>query len=115
MLRVFDDVACASMPVSALPLLGPLRGEPGVQVAQVAGRLWVRFDVGREAVLRVLLPLAGTELFVFRDGAWRRFGRSLPAFDFPQRAHFEPLSHVLFPAPVVPIPAGDVLIVSAPL
>ncbi len=102
----FDDVCSAVLPLEALPLLAPLRCEPGVQIASVAGRLWVRFEAGSERVLRGILPIWGVELFVFREGAWRRFGQSLPAFDFPQSARFEPLYQTLFPAPVLPVPPG---------
>jgi hypothetical protein len=102
----FDDVCCASLPESAHARLAQLRCEPGVQVAVDAGRLWVRFDPGSERVLRGLLPLAGVELFAFRDGAWRRYGQSLPAFDFPHDLQLEPLYQTLFPAPVLPVPPG---------
>jgi hypothetical protein len=102
----FDDVCYASLPESALPRLAPLRCEPGVQVAVHEGRLWVRFEPGSERVLRCGLPLAGVELFAFRDGAWRRFGESLPAFDFPQDLQLLPLYQALFPAPVLPVPPG---------
>ncbi len=106
MTTVFDGVACASLPLDALPLLASLRCEPGVEIARDAGRLWLRFEAGAERVLRGVLPLGGVELFAFRDGDWRRFGQSLPAFDFPRQSHFEPLYQVLFPAPVLPVPLG---------
>lgn len=101
----FDDVCAAALPTQALPLLAPLRCEPGLQVATEGGRLWLRFEPGSERVVRAILPLSGVELFAFRHGDWRQFGQSLPAFDFPQRARFEPLYQVLFPAPVLPLPA----------
>jgi MoxR-vWA-beta-propeller ternary system domain bpX2 len=106
MLPVFDDVACASLPPDALPLLAPLRCEPGLHVAHEANRLWLRFEAGSERVLRAVLPLRGVELFAFRDGTWRRFGQSLPAFDFPRHPRFEPLFQALVPAPVLPIAPG---------
>jgi hypothetical protein len=102
----FAEVGFAALPAEALALLAPLRCEPGLEVATNAGRLWLRFETGSERVLRCILPLPGVELFAFRAGAWRRFGQSLPAFDFPQRAHFEPLYQVLVPAPIVPLPPG---------
>jgi hypothetical protein len=105
-MTLFNDVGCASLPQSALARLAPLRCEPGVQVAVNAGRLWVRFEPGSERVLRGVLPLAGVELFAFRDGAWRRYGQSLPAFDFPQDLQLAPLYQTLFPAPVLPVPPG---------
>jgi MoxR-vWA-beta-propeller ternary system domain bpX2 len=107
MMNSFDDVGCASLPPDALAWLAPLRCEPGVQAAQDAGRLWVRFEAGNESVLRRVLSLPCVELFAFRNGAWRRFGQSMPAFDFPQNPQFEPLYQILFPAPVLPVPPGD--------
>jgi MoxR-vWA-beta-propeller ternary system domain bpX2 len=115
MMRSFEEVGCASLPPDALALLAPLRCEPGVQVAQDAGRLWVRFDAGNERVLHRVLPLPGVELYAFRDGAWRRFGQSMPAFDFPHDPQFDPLYQVLFPAPVLPVPPGDGLLTPARL
>jgi hypothetical protein len=106
MIGVFDDICCALLPQEALPLLAPLRCEPGLQVATEDGRLWLRFEPGAERVLRGILPLSGVELFAFRNGAWHRLGQSLPAFDFPRNPKFVPLYQVLFPAPVVPVPVG---------
>src|SRR5579859_6414796 len=102
----FDDVCSAALRPAALPLLAPLRTEPGLQIATQAGRLWLRFETGFERVLRGILPLRGVELFTRRDGAWHRFEQSLPAFDYPAGATFEPLYQVLFPAPVLPVPPG---------
>src|SRR6476660_8106204 len=103
----FDDVCCALLPREALARLAPLRCEPGVQLAQTADRVWVRWELGNEHVLRAVLPLHDGALFAFRDGAWHRFAEALPAFDFPARLDFQPLAHVLFPAPVQPLPARD--------
>jgi hypothetical protein len=103
-MTLFDEVGCASLPTDALALLAPLRCEPGVQVAHDAGRLWVRFDAANERVLHKVLSLSGIELFAFRGGAWRRFGQSMPAFDFPENPQFDPLFQVVFPAPVLPVP-----------
>jgi hypothetical protein len=102
----FDDIACASIPAGSMAQLAGLRCEPGVEVALETGRLWVRFEAGSERVVRGLLPLTGVELFAFRDGVWRRLGESLPAFDFPKAPRFKPLHQVLFPAPMLPLPAG---------
>jgi hypothetical protein len=110
-----DNITCASLPSEALPLLAPLRCEPGLQVAVAAGRLWLRFEPGNERILRGVLPLHGVVLFACRDGTWRRFNQSLPAFDFPTDPHFEPLYQVLFPAPVLPLALGDSAVVSCPL
>ncbi len=106
MRTLFEDVSCAALPVDALARLAPLRCEPGVQLARTADRLWVRFEPGRERVVRALLPLTGVALFALRAGTWHRFGQSLPAFDFPRDLAFEPLAHVLFPAAVLPLPPG---------
>jgi hypothetical protein len=106
MFALFDSVTCASLPVDALPLLAPLRCDPGVSVALHSGRLWVRFDAGTDRVLRTLLPLSHIDLFVAREGVWHRYGQSLPAFDFPHDAHFQALHQAIFPAPVQPAPAG---------
>jgi hypothetical protein len=107
MTHAFDEISYASLPESALPRLASLRCEPGVQVALAAGRLWLRFEPGSEVVLRRVLPLSGMELFACRDGVWRRFGQSLPAFDDPRQLDFEPLYRRLFPGPVLPVPPGD--------
>jgi hypothetical protein len=106
----FDDICSAALPPEALPLLAPLRCEPGLQIATDAGRIWLRFEPGSERVLRGILPLCAVELFAFRDGTWRRFGQSLPAFDFPRSARFEPLYQVLFPAAVLPVPPSTAAI-----
>jgi hypothetical protein len=111
----FADIACASLPPDALPLLANLRCEPGLQVAVQAGRLWLRFDAGSAQVLRTILPLFGLELFAHRDSTWHRFGQSLPAFDVPNNLAYRPLAHVLFPAAVQPLPAGEVPLIPMPL
>jgi hypothetical protein len=111
----FADIACASLPLDALPHLAALRCEPGLQVATADGRLWLRFEPGSERVLRCVLPLPGVELFACRDGTWRRFGQSLPAFDFPHNADYQPLAHVLFPSPVLPMPMRDTSIAAVQL
>jgi hypothetical protein len=102
----FDDVCAAALPADALASLAALRCEPGLQVATAYGRLWLRFEPGSERVLRGILPLYGVALFTFRDGAWRHFGQSLPAFDFPHGMRFESLYQLLFPAAVLPVPAA---------
>jgi hypothetical protein len=98
------EVCCASLPAAALPVLAGLRGRPGVDVALANDRTWVRWQAGDEEVLRRVLPVAGVELYVHQDGRWHRFGRHLPALDFPQGLDYRPLHQVLFPAAVLPVP-----------
>jgi hypothetical protein len=102
--KAFDEVAAASLPADALPLLAGLRGERALRVAMDCGALWLRFEVGNERVVRMIVPLHGARLFNCSDGVWRRFGESLPAFDFPQHLHFQPLYQVVFPAAVSTVP-----------
>jgi hypothetical protein len=102
------DVKCASVPAEALGALSGLRGESGVTVALLFGRAWVRWDAADERVLRCLLPVPGVELYVERGGHWHRFGRHLPSFEFASDLEYRPLHQVLFPAPVVPVPAPQV-------
>jgi hypothetical protein len=99
-----NDVTLARVSRSSLGRLGPLRCEPGVEVAPVGDVCWLRWEPGTDRVLRAVMPLPGAELFAFRRGQWRRLGQSVPAFDVPDGLDYQPLSHILFPAPVVPIP-----------
>jgi hypothetical protein len=98
------DVCCASLPAEALPVLAGLRAEPGIDLALADGRAWVRWEAGDEEVRRRVLPVPGVELYVHREGHWHRFGRHLPALDFPPDLEYRPLYQVLFPAPVQPVP-----------
>jgi hypothetical protein len=98
------DVCCASLPAEALPALAELRAAPGLTVALLGRRAWVRWESGDEQVLRRLLPVSGVELFVSRAGRWHRVGRHLPALAFPEHLEYRPLHQVLFPAPVLPMP-----------
>ena len=86
-----------------------MRFEPGLRAAALteAPHAWVRWDAGNETadVLQAVMPIHGVELFSFHAGRWHRFGRTLPAFDFRGDLDYQPLSHVLFPAPVQPIAA----------
>jgi hypothetical protein len=102
---LLEHIACARLPRAALPLLAGLRTEPGVQVALTEDYAWLRWEAGNEGVLQTVMPIHGTLLFCFQDGHWRRFGEALPAFDFPMQLDYQPLAHVLFPAPILPIPA----------
>jgi hypothetical protein len=104
MAKTLDDVCCASLPTEALSALAAIRDAPHVQVAVVGSRAIVRWEPGEESVLRVVLPLRGVELFVYRDKLWYRFGHRLPAFDFPSSADYRPLLQVVTPAPQQPLP-----------
>jgi hypothetical protein len=101
----FDDVCCACMPREAIALLASLRVEPGLRAALTDQHAWLRWDAGNERVVQAVMPIHGAVLFRFHDGRWHRFGQTLPAFDFPGDLEYQPLAHVLFPAPVQPIPA----------
>jgi hypothetical protein len=75
--------------------------------AALAGQhAWLRWDAGNERVTQAVMPIHGAVLYRFHDGRWYRFGHTLPAFDFPGDLDYQPLAHVLFPAPVQPIPAA---------
>jgi hypothetical protein len=105
MLPQLVDVCCASLPVNALPALAAVRVVPGVTVYQQGDRAWVRWENQEEDVLRRLLPIPGVILYCWREGVWYRLGESLPAFEVPVDAPFQPLYQLLFPAPVQPLPA----------
>jgi hypothetical protein len=105
-----ESICCARIPREALGLLAGLRTEPGVQAALVDRHAWIRWDGGSDVVMRTVLPIHGVVLFGVRDGQWHQFGQTLPAFDFPTELEYQPLAHVLFPAPVQPIPPGGEIV-----
>jgi hypothetical protein len=96
------DVCLASLPRESLPALAPLRAVPGLTVALVGDRAWLRWTPD-DAVLRAVLPISGVILYVELDGRWYRYGRHLPAFEVPARADYRPLAQVLTPAPLTPV------------
>jgi hypothetical protein len=104
MLSPLYEVCRANLPREALPALAGLRGRPGVEVTLADERAWVSWTEGDEAVLRRVLPVAGVELYVHRDGRWHRFGHHLPAFGALPAGEAQPLDRVLFPASVQPLP-----------
>jgi MoxR-vWA-beta-propeller ternary system domain bpX2 len=104
MIAPFADVCCASLPGDHLGALAELRAAPGVLVLVEEHRIWVRWERGDERVLRVLMPIPGAILYAWRDGVWRRAGARLPAFDVPAGSDYRLLHHILFPAPVQPLP-----------
>jgi hypothetical protein len=101
-----DQVCCASLPWDALAALAGVRCLPGVLVRRAGDRAWVRWDPGADEVLRCVLPVAGVELYAFRDGLWYRHGHHLPSFDVPTGGEVQPLHRVLTPAPVQPEVVG---------
>jgi hypothetical protein len=98
------DVCCARLPADALRVLADLRATTGITVALDGESAWVRWESSDDQVLCRLWPVAGVELYVFQGGRWHRFGRHLPALDFPTHLEYRPLHQVLFPAPVLPVP-----------
>lgn len=102
-----DDVCRAALPRASLPLLAPLRCEPGLRFALHEDDLWLSWDAANERILAALLPLSGVRLFAFRAGRWFPPGKHLPALDLPSGLDEQPLDRVLFPTPVNPIAAGQ--------
>jgi hypothetical protein len=100
------DVCAASLPAAALPMLAPLRAEPGIVVALRGERAWVQWRQSDEQVLQRLLAVPGIQLFVSREGRWHTAGRHLPAFGYPSDLELLPLHQLLFPAPMMPEPPG---------
>src|SRR5262245_8076983 len=98
------EVCRASLPRAALAVLAGLRARSSVHVTLEGERAWVSWPEGDEEVLRRVLPVAGVELYVHRDGRWHRFGHHLPAFGAAPGGEAQPLDRVLFPAPVQPSP-----------
>jgi hypothetical protein len=94
----FESTAAASLPADALPALANLRTHSNLEVAVGGGRLWLRFPCGDAAVLHVILPLMGLELYERRGDVWHRFGRHLPSFGFPEELEYRPLAEILFPS-----------------
>jgi MoxR-vWA-beta-propeller ternary system domain bpX2 len=83
MSTTLEGVCCARLPALALQVLADLRPEPGITVTPEGDHVWVRWEAGREAVLRRLLPVHGVELYARRDALWYRPGAHLPAFGVP--------------------------------
>jgi hypothetical protein len=100
------DVCCARLAPAALGHLGGLRARPGVAVLSGPAGLWLFWPAGDEELAREVLALEGAELYLRRDGQWRRPGLHLPVFDVPDPSGARPLSAGLFPAPVQPLPPG---------
>jgi hypothetical protein len=104
----WQDVRCADIPEGALSVLADLRREPGIRVTIAGGRASVCWDSApgsdatRHILVERLLPLAGVEIFVPRDGRWYRPGERLPAFELPipEGSGGAPLAGVILPEPL---------------
>lgn len=108
MSQLLDDVCCARFPLAALAALAGVRCARGVMVLPDGGHVWLRWPAGDEAVLRAVLPIAGLEMYVRREGSWYRLGCRLPVSGPPGEGR--PLDQVLLPAPVRPLAVpSDVL------
>jgi hypothetical protein len=109
------EVCRANLPREALPVLAGLRARSSVHVTLDGERAWVSWTEGDEEVLRRVLPVAGVELYVHRDGRWHRFGHHMPAFGAAPGGEAQPLDRVLFPAPVQPLPPPTARLQAMPL
>jgi hypothetical protein len=96
-------------------VLADVRCLPGVQVALVGDRAWVRWEPGQDQVLTRLLPVSGVVLFAHRKGAWYQLGHSLRSFDVPLDAPMQPLHRVLLPARLEPRVAPPARLTPVPL
>jgi len=110
----FDAVCLASLPCESLAALAEMRDAPGVMVALVGPRAWVRWPPGKD-VWRCVLPVPGALLYELRDGLWYRPGARLPSFDVPAITTTRPLSQALTPAPVQPRLPDDFAVSPLPL
>ncbi len=99
-MNLFADVSCASLPLSALPLLAGLRTNDSLRCWVRDDRLWLRWPAGSDEVTAMLLPIRGVELFELRDGLWYRPGLRLPVFTVPAESETTWLARLLSPAPV---------------
>jgi hypothetical protein len=106
-MNLLADVSCASLPLSALPLLAGLRTNEDLRCWVRDDRLWVRWQAGADEVTAYLLPIEGVEMFEQRDGLWYRPGKHLPVFTVPDEGEASSLARLLNPAPAVPIPSGQ--------
>ncbi len=106
-----DDVCCACLPAAALPLLAGLRTLPGLRAWPRGDWVWLRWEPGRDEVLRRLLPIEGVELFGERGGLWYRPGRALPVFTVPEETENQPLAGLLVPDRWEPEPPASATVV----
>jgi hypothetical protein len=97
---LFDDVCYASLPATALPILGDLRRSPDVKAIVIGDRAWVCWEPANSEVFRRLFPIPRVNLYVRRDGSWYLHGSRLPAPEVPDAASAKPLYDILFPEAV---------------
>jgi hypothetical protein len=109
------DTCCARLPAAALAHLGALRACPELRALAAGEHLWLFWPAGQAELARAILAVGGAELLLHHEGSWRRFGVHLPAFDVPDPEQARPLSALLFPAQVRPVPAGEPAWQPAPL
>jgi hypothetical protein len=110
-----SDTGCARLPAGALPWLAPLRARAGLRVLLRDEEAWLYWPAGDAELARTVLALEGAELFARRGGQWFGPGRHLPSFDVPPPDEARPLSAVLSPEPVEPIPCPSAPRQAAPL
>jgi hypothetical protein len=97
MLASLAEISCATFSWSHVPALGPVRNLPGLTLARIGDRAWIRWQAGNEHILEQVLSLPGVILFSHHDSHWRRFGCQLPAFDVPETADYQSLHQMLTP------------------
>src|SRR5437762_1195400 len=98
------ETCCARLPASALPWLAPLRAATELRVLLRGDEAWLYWPTGNADLARTVLALDGAELFTRLEGQWFPLGRCLPSFDVPSVEEARPLSGVLSPVPVEPVP-----------
>jgi hypothetical protein len=118
----WKDVRRARIPVEDVTVLAELRGLSGIRLMLAGEFAWVSWDSGsdlmQDMLVRRILPLAGAELYIERDGRWIRLGEHLPRFDVPpgDNPRWLPLERAILPEPIeaqaarksahAPIPIG---------
>jgi hypothetical protein len=68
--------------------------------------VWLSWPAGDAELPRTLLAIEGAELYGSSEGQWFQPSRHMPSFDVPRLDDARPLSSVLSPAPVEPVPPG---------
>jgi MoxR-vWA-beta-propeller ternary system domain bpX2 len=109
------ECCCARLPAAMLPHLAPLRATPELCARIDGGNLWLFWPTGDAVLTRTLLALDGIELFGQCEGRWYRPGQHLPVFDVTSGEPARPLSSVLTPAAIEPLPPGGVGLRPVPL
>ncbi len=101
-----DNVSCANIPRERLEALADLRHLPGILVAPIGDRAWIRWNPSLQSVLERILPIPDIQLFTHHKGFWYQPGRHLPDFNLPIETSPEqlPLASVLLPDKIEGIP-----------